>query len=372
MDKVHQDPPDDIMDEFYETNEAGERGRYHWEGRNLVFVPAEQDSEVPISSAEEEVEINVPVLGGGVLERDMDTLDWEYWREIEKSGGAPLIPLKAAKAGVSRERSRSRNRTKKKKSSRSSSRSWSRGNSRRRRYSRSKSRSRNPRRRYRQRSRSDHKRSRRRSRSDCRRHSSLSSLSSSDGGHSTAVRGEQECGEDRGEREQETSGNLRGDTSDVGRPEDRPEDHPEDRAGREQETSGEMRGDTSGVGRAKQVEVEDGAGAGVKLTKKEATAKRIRAAVNAFHNGFYKSQRACAAAFGVPQSTLCGAIADPDYKFKGRGCVSTVMTQEEESKLITLIQDRASVGMGFTIKQVTTSTFILLTLLLRNTSLTPS
>ena len=185
-------------------------------------------------------------------------------------------------------------------------------------------------------------------------------------------RGEQECGEDRGEREQETSGNLRGDTSDVGRPEDRPEDHPEDRAGREQETSGEMRGDTSGVGRAEQVEVKDGAGAGIKLTKKEATAKRIRAAVNAFHNGFYKSQRACAAAFGVPQSTLCGAIADPDYKFKGRGCVSTVMTQEEESKLITLIQDRASVGMGFTIKQVTTSTFILLTLLLRNTSLTPS
>ena len=118
MDKVPQDPPDDCMDEFYETNEAGERGRYHWEGRNLVFVPAEQDSEVPISSAEEEVEINVPVLGGGVLERDMDTLDWEYWREIEKSGGAPLIPLKAAKAGVSRERSRSRNRTKKKKSSR--------------------------------------------------------------------------------------------------------------------------------------------------------------------------------------------------------------------------------------------------------------
>ena len=384
MDKVHQDSPDDGMDEFYETNEAGDRGRYHWEGRNLVFVPAEQDSEVPISSAEEEeVEISVPVVSGemrgdtsGVggaeqveveLERELDTYDWEYWREIEKSGGAPLIPQKVAKASVSRDRSRSRNRTKKKKGTRSSSRSRSRGNSRRRRYSRSKSRSRNPRRRNRQRSRSDHKRSRTRSRSSRRRHSSLSSLSSSDGGHSTAVRGEQECAEDRGEREQETSGNLRGDTSDVGRPEDRAEDsaedsaedRAEDRAGREQETSSEMRGDTSGVGRTEQVEVEDGAGAGVKLTKKEATAKRIRAAVNAFHNGVYKSQRACAAAFGVSQSTLCCAIADPDYKYKGRGSVSTVMTQEEESKLITLITDRASVGMGFTIKQVTTSTFIL-------------
>ena len=263
MDKVHQDSPDDGMDEFYETNEAGDRGRYHWEGRNLVFVPAEQDSEVPISSAEEEeeVEISVPVVSGemrgdtsGVggaeqveveLERKLDTYDWEYWREIEKSGGAPLIPQKVAKASVSRDRSRSRNRTKKKKGTRSSSRSRSRGNSRRRRYSRSKSRSRNPRRRNRQRSRSDHKRSRTRSRSSRRRHSSLSSLSSSDGGHSTAVRGEQECAEDRGEREQETSGNLRGDTSDVGRPEDRAED----RAGREQETSSEMRGDTSGVGR---------------------------------------------------------------------------------------------------------------------------
>ena len=103
--------------------------------------------------------------------------------------------------------------------------------------------------------------------------------------------------------------------------------------------------------------MEDGAGAGVKLTKKEATAKRIRAAVNAFHNGVYKSQRACAAAFGVSQSTLCCAIADPDYKYKGRGSVSTVMTQEEESKLITLITDRASVGMGFTIKQVTALLF---------------
>ena len=38
MDKVPQDPPDDDMDDIYETNEAEARGRCHWEGLNLVLL----------------------------------------------------------------------------------------------------------------------------------------------------------------------------------------------------------------------------------------------------------------------------------------------------------------------------------------------
>ena len=134
----------------------------------------------------------------------------------------------------------------------------------------------------------------------------------------------------------------------------------------EPEKSAEVRGEPEKSAEVRGVEVEeefdrseDDAGVtdnvrrGRTLTGREDTARRVNEAVNAFHNGFYKSQTECAKAFRIARSTLQRGLADPHYKYQGRGYVSTVLSPLEEQRMVTFIQDRAEVGMGFTIKQVT-------------------
>ena len=91
---------------------------------------------------------------------------------------------------------------------------------------------------------------------------------------------------------------------------------------------------------------------GMSRACRQETGRRLAEAVKAWFNGFYESQRACARAFRIGRSTFAKAVADPDYKFRGQGYRSTVLKQEEEERVARFIHNRAEVGLGLTVKQV--------------------
>ena len=79
---------------------------------------------------------------------------------------------------------------------------------------------------------------------------------------------------------------------------------------------------------------------------------RLTRAVSAFQAGHFHSQSECALVFRVPRSNLQRALRDPDYKFKGKGFVSKVLSKLEEEKVRDIILERTNGGSNVNIRQV--------------------
>ena len=89
--------------------------------------------------------------------------------------------------------------------------------------------------------------------------------------------------------------------------------------------------------------------------KKEAnedTAMRLTRAVSAFQAGHFHSQSECALVFRVARSSLQRALGDPDYKFKGKGGVSKVLSKFEEEKVRDIVLERTNEVSSLNIRQV--------------------
>ena len=79
---------------------------------------------------------------------------------------------------------------------------------------------------------------------------------------------------------------------------------------------------------------------------------RLTRAVSAFQAGHFHSQSECAIVFRASRSNLQRALRDPDYKYKGKGFVSKVLSKLEEEKLRNIILERMNGGSSFNIRQV--------------------
>ena len=84
----------------------------------------------------------------------------------------------------------------------------------------------------------------------------------------------------------------------------------------------------------------------------EVTAMRLTRAVSAFQAGHFHSQSECALVFRVARSSLQRALGDPDYKFKGKGFVSKVLSKLEEEKVRDIILERTNEVSSLNIRQV--------------------
>ena len=85
---------------------------------------------------------------------------------------------------------------------------------------------------------------------------------------------------------------------------------------------------------------------------REDMAEKLEVAMEQFRTGAWKSVRACAKFYGVCHSTLNNMLKDPEVTYKERGCVSKVLSEEEEKSIVDFIIWRMQHGCGLEIFQV--------------------
>ena len=80
--------------------------------------------------------------------------------------------------------------------------------------------------------------------------------------------------------------------------------------------------------------------------------RRLKRAVSAFQSGAFYTIRECALVFRINKSTLNKALKDPDYKFRGQGFVSKVLSKLEEEKVRDIVLERTSEETNLSFRQV--------------------
>ena len=89
-----------------------------------------------------------------------------------------------------------------------------------------------------------------------------------------------------------------------------------------------------------------------KKEAKENTERRLKRAVSAFQSGAFYTIRECALVFRINKSTLNKALKDPDYKFRGQGFVSKVLSKLEEEKVRDIVLERTTEETNLSFRQV--------------------
>ena len=89
----------------------------------------------------------------------------------------------------------------------------------------------------------------------------------------------------------------------------------------------------------------------MKRDKLDQKKRQAQKAVNAFHRGEFKSLRGCAKFYKIPKSTLYDLVTTGS-EFQGPGRKLRCLTPDEESKIVSHVKWRASVGCGLEWRQL--------------------